>query len=141
MAVTPRYIADKSALVRLRYPEVSAVLSPLILAGEVATCSVIELEILYSARSYQDLFQTRATRSRAFPLVQMAQADFDRATEVLEALAQRGLHRAAGIPDLLIAAVAERHTLTVIHYDADYEHVASVTGQPMQWVVPPGSVP
>lgn len=139
--MTPRYIADKSALARLRHPAVSAVLSPLILAGEVATCSVIELEILYSARSYQDLVTTRATRSRAFPLLQMAQADFDRAMDVMEALARRGLHRAVGIPDLLIAAVAEREGMTVIHYDADYDHVAAITGQAMQWVVPRGAVP
>jgi predicted nucleic acid-binding protein len=71
----------------------------------------------------------------------MAQADFDRAIEVLEELARRGLHRAVGIPDLLIAAVAERANLSVIHYDADYDHVAAVTGQPMQWVVPRGSLP
>ena len=51
MALGPRYLADKSALVRLRHPAVSAVLSPLLLAGEVATCSVVELEVLFSARS------------------------------------------------------------------------------------------
>jgi predicted nucleic acid-binding protein len=141
VAVSPRYIADKSALARLRYPQVSAVLEPLILAGEVATCSLIELEVLYSARSYPDLTRTLATRSRAFPLVHMAQRDFDRAIEVMSELARQGLHRAVGIPDLLIAAAAEREGLTLIHYDRDYDHVAAVTDQPMQWVVPRGSVP
>ncbi|MBA2447646.1 MAG: PIN domain nuclease [Chloroflexi bacterium] len=141
MAVRPCYIADKSALARLRDPQVSAVLSPLILAGEVATCSVVELEILYSARSYGDLVTTRATRSRAFSLVPMVQGDFDRAIEVMEELARRGLHRAVGLPDLLIAAVAERAQLTVLHYDADYDIVAAATGQSVQWVVPRGSVP
>ena len=141
MAVRPGYIADKSALARLRYPPVSAVLSPLILAGEVATCGVIELEILYSARSYQDLVGTRATRSQAFFLVPMIQADFDRAIQVMEVLARRGQHRAAGLPDLLMSAVAERAGLTVLHYDANYDIVAAATGQPMRWVVPRGSIP
>ncbi len=141
MALTPHYIADKSALARLRHPPVSAFLSPLILAGEVATCGVIELEVLYSARSYEDLVDTRATRARAFPLVPMTQADFDRAIQVMEALAQRGQHRAAGLPDLLIAAVAERERLTLVHYDADFDLVAAVTGQPTQWVVPRGAIP
>ena len=59
----------------------------------------------------------------------------------MEALAQRGQHRAVGLPDLLIAAVAERAGLIVLHYDADYELVAAVTGQAMQWIVPRGSVP
>jgi predicted nucleic acid-binding protein len=141
MALGPRYIADKSALARLRYPPVSAVLSPLILAGDVATCSVIELEVLYSARSHADFVQTRATRSLAFPIVPIVHADFDRAIDVMEELAHRGMHRAAGLPDLLIAAVAERANLTVLHYDADYDVVAAATGQPTQWVVSRGTVP
>lgn len=139
--VAPRYIADKSALTRIRRPEVAAVLEPRILAGEVATCGVIELEILYSARSHADFVQTRATRSQAFESIPMVQADIDRAMDVMEQLAKRGQHRAVSLPDLLIAAVAERSRLIVIHYDADYDLVAVVTGQPMQWVVPRGSVP
>src|SRR5438067_1221016 len=102
MAVRPRFIADKSALARIRLPQVEAVLSPLILVGAVATCSFIELEILFSARGYQDFVNTRAARSRAYPLVPMIQRHFDRAIEVMEGLARRGLHRAVGIPDLLI---------------------------------------
>ncbi|MDQ3701291.1 MAG: PIN domain nuclease [Chloroflexota bacterium] len=139
-ASRPRYLADKSALVRLGRPEVGAVLEPLLLAGEVATCGVVELEVLYSARSHQDLVRTRATRALAFPLVPVVQADFDRAADVMEALAGRGQHRAVGLPDLLIAAVAERAGLTVIHYVADYDLVAAVTGQPTRWIVPRGSV-
>ena len=71
----------------------------------------------------------------------MTQADFDRAIGVMEELARHGQHRAVSLPDLLIAAVAEREHLLVLHYDADYDLVAAVTGQPMQWVVPRGSVP
>ncbi len=48
---------------------------------------------------------------------------------------------AVGLPDLLIAAIAERERVTVLHYDGDYELIAKVTGQPTQWVVPPGTVP
>jgi predicted nucleic acid-binding protein len=55
-------------------------------------------------------------------------------------LARRGRHRAAGLPDLLQAAVAERHAVTLLHYDSDFDLIAAVTGQPMQWVVPRGSV-
>jgi len=40
--------------------------------------------------------------------------------------------RAVGLPDLLIAAVAEREHVTVLHYDSDYELIARVTGQPVQ---------
>jgi predicted nucleic acid-binding protein len=124
----------------MRHPSVSAVLEPLILTGEVATCGAIELEILFSARSHQDLVRTRAIRSRAFPLVPTTQADFDRAADVMVELARRGQHRAVKLPDLLIAAVAERANLTILHYDADFEAVASITAQQTQWVVPRGSV-
>ena len=71
----------------------------------------------------------------------MAQTDLDRAMDVMQALARRGQHRAVGLPDLLIAAVAERAGLPVMHYDADYDLIAAITGQPTQWVVPRGSVP
>ena len=141
MAIGPRYLADKSALARLCYPEVSAVLAPMILAGHVCTCAIVELEVLYSARSLEDLVKTRSTRSLAFPSIEIMQADFDRALGVMEELARRGLHRAVGIPDLLLAAVAERENLTLLHFDADFDHVVGVTGQPMQWIVPRGTVP
>jgi hypothetical protein len=47
---------------------------------------------------------------------------------------------AVGFPDLLIAAVAERERVTVLHYDSDFDLTAEVTGQAMQWVVPRGTV-
>jgi predicted nucleic acid-binding protein len=49
--------------------------------------------------------------------------------------------RAVGFPDLLVAAVAERERVTVLHYDSDYVLIAGVTGQAVQWVVPQGTVP
>jgi len=55
-------------------------------------------------------------------------------------LAKTGQHRAVSLPDLLIAAAAERADLVVLHYDADYDFIASVTGQPVEWVAPKGSL-
>ncbi len=52
-----------------------------------------------------------------------------------------GQIRAVGFADLLVAAVAERERVTVLHYDGDYDLIAHVTGQPMQWIVPRGTVP
>jgi predicted nucleic acid-binding protein len=136
--VAVRYVADKSALARLVHASVAARLEPIF--AEVATCSVIDLEIFFSARTHRDLVAMRRER-RALPLLPLSQDDFDRAIDVLERLARRGHHRAAGIPDLLIAAVAERHGVTVLHYDKDFDLIANVTGQRVEWVVPPGSVP
>jgi hypothetical protein len=36
---------------------------------------------------------------------------------------------------------AERERVTVLHYDGDYDLIAQVTGQPVQWVIPRGTVP
>lgn len=134
-----RYVADESALARLKHPTVAARLGPLIVGGDVGTCSVIELEVLFSARTHADLVATRARR-KALPLLLTSQADFDRAMDVLEGLALSGHHRAAGIPDLLIAAVAERNALTVLHYDKDFDLIAKITGQATEWIVPAGTV-
>ncbi|CAN5164323.1 hypothetical protein BH11ACT6_BH11ACT6_33280 [soil metagenome] len=46
-------------------------------------------------------------------------------------LADRGQHRAAAIPDLLIAAIAEIGGLTVLAVDKDFELISSITGQPV----------
>jgi hypothetical protein len=62
------------------------------------------------------------------------------ALDVQGGLWREGRIRAVGLPDLLIAAVAERERVTVLHYDGDYELIAQVTGQPVQWVIPHGTV-
>jgi len=134
------YLADKSALVHMSIPKVAAKLEPLILTGEVATCGVIELEVLYSARSEKDLIGTRSRRAAAFPRVAMWEEDFLRAEEVIARLAKKGQHRAVSLPDLLIAAAAERARLVVLHYDSDYDVIAAVTRQPVEWVAPRGSL-
>ena len=135
-----RYIADTSAISRMRSEAVSERLAPILRSGQVATCSVVELEVLYSAQNAKDLRETRERR-KSLPLVEMDQLDFDRAADVMEELARRGQHRSVGLPDLLVAACAERTGLTLIHYDSDFDAIASVTSQATEWVVPRGSVP
>jgi predicted nucleic acid-binding protein len=140
MALTPGYLADKSAIVHLRKPVVAAKLIPLIMAGRISTCGVVELEVLYSARTERDLLETRTSRAQAYPRIAMSESDFGRVEDVLAMLAKKGHHRAVSLPDLLIAAVAERAGLTVLHYDADFEIVAAVTEQLVEWVAPQGSL-
>lgn len=48
--------------------------------------------------------------------------------------------RGRKVPDLLIAAAAEAKDLVVLHYDADFDRIAKVTAQGVEWVVPAGSV-
>ncbi len=138
MAVSPRYLADKSALSRMTHAAVVERLAPLILGGQVATCAIIDLEVLYSARSLSDYEEILAERS-ALPSLPMTERIAVRALEAQHRLAQRGQHRVP-VPDLLIAATAEEHRLSVIHYDRDFDRIAEVTGQRTEWVVPRGSI-
>jgi predicted nucleic acid-binding protein len=121
-------------------PSVAAVLEPRIRSTEVATCGMIELEILFSARGADDLRRTLARLRAGLDRWPMEDGDFYRATEVMGELALRGNHRSARIPDLLIAAVAERASLVLVHYDEDFDRIAEVTGQVTEWVVPRGSI-
>ncbi len=65
-----------------------------------------------------------------------------RATDVFQLLAEEGPlhHRRVGLPDLLIAAAAELAELAVLHYDRDFELIASVTGQPVRSIAPLGTL-
>ena len=122
----------------MHHTEVADRLTPLLVDGYVATCPIIDLEVLYSARSrsdYEDILVERGS----LPSLPINEAVTERAVAVQRLLAQRGQHRLP-LPDLFIAAVAEINDLTVIHYDADYDRIASVTGQATEWVAPRGSL-
>ena len=134
MAAVARYIADKSALARLHMPEVSSFLAPLIEAGLVATCAVIEFEVLWSTRSPEEYQRVHDDRSLGYEWLATEDADWRRALDVQGLLWARGRMRTVPLPDLLIAAVAERSRVTVLHYDNDYDTIAEITGQPTQWV-------
>lgn len=137
--VTPRYLVDKSALERMPLEPVRRRLGPLIEDGAASTCSIVDLEVLFSARSHREHREIRERRRLAYHQVPLAQEVFDRAIEVQAKLAELGQHRLP-IPDLIIAAAAETGGLVVLHYDADFDRIAAVTGQPVEWVVERGSV-
>src|SRR3546814_17989841 len=48
------HLADTSALARLHDPSVHAALGPMLTAGRVATCTMVDLEVLRSARSGEE---------------------------------------------------------------------------------------
>ncbi len=139
MASIARYLADKSALARMQLDSVSSRLGPLIESGQIATCAIIDLEVLYSAKNYEEHSKIRTRRSIAYRVLPLSQSIFERAIEVQSQLARSGKHRIP-IADLIIAATAEDASLIVIHYDSDFDTIASVTGQVCEWVVPRGSV-
>ena len=109
--------------------------------GRIAICDQVAMELLWSARDLADFRATEAALL-ACPWFSIEPPDWIEARRVFGELAARGPlhHRQVKIPDLLIAAVAARNGLTVLHYDADYEVIASVTRQPTRWVAPRGTL-
>lgn len=127
------WLIDKSALVRLGRSPDAADWAGRIERGLVRISSVTRLEVGFSARSGKDL---RAGYERPpltlMPVEYLTPAIEDRAVEVQLMLSRRGRHRAASIPDLLIAATAELAGLTVLHDDKDFGLIATITGQPLE---------
>jgi predicted nucleic acid-binding protein len=119
-------------------PIILSAFRPYVDRGLVGTCAIIDLEILYSARTGAEHDHFRIQR-QAFEYFPMTDEIARRAVEVQGLLAQRGQHRSVSIPDLIVAATAERNSLTVLHYDADYDRISAITVQPVHWIVERGS--
>lgn len=134
------YLADTSAIARVHHDAVRAELTRLGKAGLLATCVVVDLEVLYSARNPAEYARIASLREAGFidlpPTPEIAR----RAREIQAMLARRSQHRAAGCPDILTAAIAEHYGATVLHYDSDFDHIAAVSGLQARWVVPRGTI-
>jgi predicted nucleic acid-binding protein len=140
VALTPYYLADTSALARSDRPVVAEKLLPLLEAGLVARCTITDLEAGFSSSSPASHLEMRTARG-AWPFAPIDQPVLDRAVEVQDVLASQSQHRGAKIADLIIAAAAEAAALVVLHYDRDFDLIANVTGQPVEWIVEAGRVP
>lgn len=139
MGLSAYYLGDTSALARRGNPAIAERLDPLLEAGLIARCTPTDLEAGFSSSSPADHGRLREERS-AWPFVGMDQRVLDRAVEVQDALAARSAQRGAKIADLLIAAAAQAAGLVVLHYDHDFDLIASVTRQDVEWIVPAGTV-
>ncbi|MGH8906217.1 MAG: PIN domain-containing protein [Egibacteraceae bacterium] len=142
IAVVPGrlYLVDTSALARTGHQPVRDVIAGLIADHAAATCVTVDLEAGYSGRDGADVAAIAQRRRAHYTVLPITEAIADRARDVQVRMAGRGHHRAAGVMDLLTAAVAEHHGAVVLHYDADFEHIAATTGQPHAWVAPRGSL-
>ena len=136
MALT--HLVDTSVLARLGNKAVRAVIEPKADAGELGRAGISDLEVGFSARSAREWDQLMEALA-VFDLVETTDDHVRRARQVQRMLAAKH-QRGRKVPDLLIAAAAEARDLAVLHYDADFDRIAAVTGQPCEWVVPPGSV-
>ena len=127
------WLIDKSALVHLGASADADAWADRIGRGLVHITTVTLLEVGYSARTARDLRGASSEPPLSLmPVEYLAPAMEQRAIEVQTLLADIGQHRAPGIPDLLIAAAAERAGHKILHLDKDFEIIASVTQQPTE---------
>jgi len=136
--LTPLHLADKSALEQRRHSaEARLVLETLLVENLLASCHVIALEVLYSARNLRD-YEMLQRDIAAIRWIPVSEPVMDRTMEVQYLLAKRGQHRIP-LPDLMIAAAAEAVDAVLLHYDSDFDRIAAVTGQATKWIVPRGT--
>jgi len=132
VAVTS-WLIDKSALVRIPESPDREEWVDRTARGLLHLCTITRLEVAYSGRGATEISRQLAQPPLSHMLVDhFTPAIEERALQVLQLLAQRGRHRAVGLSDLLIAATAETHGLTVLHADHDFELIAEVTGQQVE---------
>lgn len=131
--MTTSWLVDKSAYVRLGMSPEAELWAARIERGLVRICTATALEIGFSARSAEE-WNTSITRPplASMPREHARPQSENRALEVQGILALRGHHRAPSVPDLLVAAIAEVGSLTVLHVDRDFELIAEITGQPVE---------
>jgi predicted nucleic acid-binding protein len=133
---------DTSALIlAARVPSVGLILAEAVASDEVAISEPILIEYLNGARNL-DEYDRFDRGLRATHLIRTSADDWSRALEVHRSLAGLGSghQRTVRLPDLIIAAAAERQGYPVVHYDEDYDRIAAITHQPTRWVVPRGSI-
>lgn len=137
-------LADTSAWIWSRrpdHPELRRAFDELVNQDRVATCDMVRLELLYSARNGTEFGELRDDL-RALADCPIGPEEWRRAIDVYGELARSGgaHQRSVKHPDLLIAAAAESAGVGVVHYDEDYERIAAITGQPHRWLAPTGSL-
>ncbi len=135
------YIADASAWWHAGHPSIRDEWTAALNNRQIATCAIVKLEMLYSARDGSDYDRLDAILG-GFRDVPITRSVTDAALAALRELAHRGplLHRSVRFPDVLIAAAAQDVAVGVLHYDAHFDRLAEVLDFESRWVAPAGSL-
>jgi predicted nucleic acid-binding protein len=133
-------IADTSAWARASHPLIRDLWATALRGRQIATCSIVTLELLYSARDARELTIVEAEQAllRDVPVAASAQRA---AIGALRDLASDGpgQHRVP-LADALIAAAAQDAGVDVLHYDHHYDRLAQALHFTSVWVAPPGAL-
>jgi predicted nucleic acid-binding protein len=134
------YLADTTVYVlQGRHDVVRRRFETLLAEGRLAGCQMSALEYLNGApdpKGYEIVWGAL----HGHRWMGVTTEAMNRALDVHRELAKTSQHRHIRLPDLIIAATAELNGATVLHYDADYDRIAAVTGQATEWVAAKGSL-
>jgi predicted nucleic acid-binding protein len=143
-SVTETLLLDNSAWARFADPALAddrvTEIADALEAGQIATCLPFLLEAGYSARSARD-HDELLSELLALPRFQIDEDVEERALDAQRQLARVGHHRLPPV-DLLVAAIADRHGVGVLHYDRDYDLIAEKTDLKFEsvWLAPAGTI-
>jgi predicted nucleic acid-binding protein len=132
--VKARYLADTSAIGRIQTRKAGRRWSRAIARGMVAICTPVELEVLAWVTGGAEHRAMIDSLERSYSWYPVPDDAWQRARRLQDLLADHGQHNGASPTDLVVAVTAERHGLTVLHDDNDYETISRVTGLPVQRV-------
>jgi predicted nucleic acid-binding protein len=96
-----------------------------LLAGDIAICDAISMEVLAGARSEQHLAQLRGLLARA-TLVSTTADDYDQAAALYRTCRRNG-ETVRKMIDCLIAAVTIRSSASILQADVDFAALARHT--------------
>ncbi|WP_228786061.1 PIN domain-containing protein [Nocardia terpenica] len=94
------------------------------MANAVASCYPQRAEFLYSARNAREFDEISEMFADLYPEVGVPKHAGRWIAAVQHRMSRSGEHRSASAVDLIIAATAAHHGLTVMHDDADFRTLA-----------------
>jgi predicted nucleic acid-binding protein len=130
------FLVDVSAWTRYPLAPAAAQLDELGAAGLLATCGIVELQLLSGLDNAGTYDTVTKLRRQAYPTLDLREADAQRALTV-QALLLADQQQSVPWPVLLVAAIAERHAVTVLHGSRCFDLVARITGQAVERIVAP----
>lgn len=96
-----------------------------VLAEEVAVCDPIRMEVLAGARDEEHLHQLRRLLARA-TVLPMGSGDYEQAASIYRHCYRKG-ETVRKLMDCLIAAVAIKAAVAILHRDSDFDVIARHT--------------
>jgi predicted nucleic acid-binding protein len=134
------FIADTSVWTRSRHPVLRDAWTAAHDQDAIAVCSIVVLELLYTARNLAELHAVSAELN-ALREIRVTVSVQRAAIGALHELATRGAgHQRVPAADVLIAAAAQEAGVGVLHYDRHFDRLAEVLEFDSRWAAAPGTL-